>query len=927
MAVDSALTHTPFIADRAAEVVFADPAIVLVEIADNKETRRAVGQFVDSFNTALAIYILQCPSGDEQDNRVHAAWAHAIKTLSRGQDATALHARRTSFDRTLSENEAELFWEHVFKQAVPQMKTLRSIKMNEDYPIVPTEFDPQEPSEWNPAAIKPPDFESRKLPVTILDCMIATPSGSQWDSNGDFFLPTPRTQGISFTPIWSYERLKNLRKLSKPVQEGMIATALLIVSSKIEGSKTLASPFPSGFDVRYPSLFLDHEFLLSWDGLVPPADIALSYFIKIVPSTLLLDLAASALDTLSRLASDSTNFVSIERSAYRLLMLLSESDRPQLASDLIIRTILNFPDASSWHRRLLSKSLVRTISAEQAQDMMSLFASSILETLKLQATSSSNSKKDGGSDSSSKHHIKVTTVKFLAQFLNDVDFVGPEFCVDILSRLFQNSSHVDIRVAVLDSIFSKLGRCADEFSNALAEKLMSVLETAIPVLGSLNERKMTQDVEWTEAEKTGKLPEVYVDMEMQAMYLREVPPMLRSILVAASGRLILSDPLRKGLIHRVLLPAVKESARNCARWIKIFTLKHFPAVRSFHLPSLPVKPGMLGYLIQNCSSEVQKYILDLYQQFVLINISPPAELIKFNNEIKDDVRLCHSNEGRFWLSLYDRGTDIQTGAVVHMLAKPWKPSAVSDGIQIQQVQEIVFEQAETLLKLGDVSFKRWDRFMLSLLVLQNPQSQSDQDRKAWLANAKPVLLRIITRIDALRTPAWQRDRCRQPAVLPPTFGLRLQLLDYPQPCSSSDDYAVFAQQLVSALQEVLNLGLAHRTKVDEVEAALWRCLPEDIIRLACYLGNIEPEDPERSQENMLRVELTDKALRRAQQNLSQRSIANKQLYAVKNWQDGDKVLQSIRTMLEGWRKSELEEIRMREFRLGNDGVCDKPTCR
>ena len=276
----------------------------------------------------------------------------------------------------------------------------------------------------------------------------------------------------------------------------------------------------------------------------------------------------------------------------------------------------------------------------------------------------------------------------------------------------------------------------------------------------------------------------------------------------------------------------------------------------------------------------------------------------------------NSNEGKAWLSLYRRGTDIQTGAVVSMLAKPWKPSAVSDGFHLSQIQEIVFEQAEALLKLGDVSFNRWDAFMKALSLPRNPQTQSNQDRKAWLAHAKPVLLRIITRIDALRTPAWQRDPCRQPAVLPPSFRLRLQVLDYPQPCPSSDDYAVFAQQLVSALQEILNLGLAHRAKLDEVEAALWRCLPEDVIRIACYLGNIEPEDPARSQENMLRVEMTDKALRRLEEDPLQRAIADKKFHVVKDSQDGEKALQSIRTMLEGWRKSELEEIRMRGFRLG-----------
>ena len=917
MAVDSGSTHTPFIANRAAEVVFADPVVVLIEVADDKETRRAIGQFVDSFKTALAIYIMQCPPGDEQDKRAHAAWSHAVTALSRGPSAKVLHPTRNSSERRLSEIEAKLFWGNIFKQAVPRVKVPGSeIRMNEDYPIVPTEGDPQETFEWNPSARKPSDFESRKLPMTILDCMIAIPRGLQWDSNDDFQVPTPRTQALSFTPIWSYARLKTFQKIPKPVQEGMIATALLVESSKIEGSKTLASPFPSDFDVRYPSLFLDHEFLLAEDGLIPPANVALSYFIKMVPSTLLLDLAASAFDTLSRMASDSTNLASTERAAYQLLILLSKCDRPQLASNLIVRTIVNRPDASSWHRQLLRKNFVRAISAEQARNMISLFASSVLENIELQATSSSNHKKYKSSATSSNNHIKITTVKFLAQFLNDADFVAPEFCVDILSKLFQKSSHVDVRVAVLKSILSRLGRCADEPSNPLAERLMSVLEVAIPVLGSLNERKTTQDGEWTEAEKTGKLPEVYNEVDMKTFNLDAFPPMLRLVLRATSSDVIPSGALRKSLIHRVLLPVVEESAGNNARWVKMFTLKHFPADQSFRIPTLPVKPDILGYLIQNCSSEIPRYILDLYQQFVLTNISPPTGLIKLNSRIKDDVKLHQSNEGQHWLSLYDLGVRLQTGRVVSLLTEPWKSSAISDGIQISHVQEIVFEQAEALLQLGDVTFHRWNKFVISLLR-QYAKTRSDQDNKAWLANAKPMLLRIIRRIDTLRTPMWQRDPARQPAVLPPTFGLRLQVLDYPHLCPSSNVHAVFAQQLVSILQEILGLGLAHHAKIDEVESALSNCLPEDVIRVACYLGNIEPEDPRKSQENMLRVEMTDKALRKLEgQHVSRKAIADRQLHTAREPHDRDSNIQSIKTMLEAWRRSEFEEIRMRGFQLG-----------
>lgn len=882
IAVDSAFAQTPFMADRAAEVIMADPTTVLVEVTNDKETRRAVGQFIDSFDIALAIYVRQCPPGYERDSRLRAAWSHAINALSQASS------------ESLSENEAELFWKDIFERAVPQVEVPGSeMKVNEGYPVIPTNIDPREPFEWNPAAMVPLDVESRETPLTILDCMIAAPRWLQWKTRHDFPIPKPKTQAFVSTPIWSLERLEKFRKIPKPMQEGMIATALLIESSKIEGSRILALPFPSEFNVRYPSLFLDHDFLLSSDALYRSAGSALSYFIKMVPSTLLFDLTASALDALSRTPLDSTKLASIERTAYRFLMLLSKSDRPQLALSLIVRIFIDCPDASSWHRQLLSKKFIRSLSSGQAEEIVSLFASSVLERLEQQMTSSSNRQRAEGPDIFSDRYVKVTTIEFLTQFLDNADFVPPGFCVDILSKLFQEASRVDIRVAVLDSMLYRLGRCAYESSSSLAEKLMSALEVAIPVLGSLNERQQMQDVDWTEAEKSGNLPEVYDDEDMQ--YL---PPMLEAMLRATTSWSTPSDILRIGFVRRIVLPVIEKSMEESARWVKIFTLKYMPVGQSIHTPIFPVRPGILEGLIESCPEATPKYILDLYQQFVLTNILPPAALVQLNNKIKGDIELCISNERQYWLSLYGLGAEVSTAGIVNMLAKSWKPSMVSDGFQVSHVQEVVFEQAEALLQVTDESFGRWDDFTT---WLEPPLSRhkSDQDRAAWLANGRPVILRIIKRIDALRTPAWQRDPNRQPPFLPPTFGLRLWTLDYPQLHQSPDACATFAQQIVSVLRETIDLGLSSHARLDEIRSALSECLPKYGVEVACCLGEIKLEDSTRLQEISLRAELTDGLLRKVT------------LPQDKDHED----MRSIMSMLEAWQNCELEDVRMRGIRL------------
>ena len=887
--------QTPFIAERAAGVVMADPAIALVEAPEDKEMRRSIGQFVDNFGVALEVYVMQVPPGRERDQRVHAAWCHAIDSLSHGPPATSLHSVRSKASVRMSEFEAELFWGKVFERALPEVKVpALERKVNIQYPVIPNEIDPGEIFEWNPAAMMAPEKVSRKLPVTVLDCMIAAPPVLRWSNRHDFNTDNAETQAIVSTPIWSSQRLERIRQIAKPVQEGIIATALLLESSKIEGSNILASPFPSESSVRYPSLFLDHDFLLSSDTLHPPADFVLSKLIKTVPSTLVLDLTRSAVEALSRTPLDSINIAARERMAYRLLMLLSESDRPHLASILIVRTVLDRPDASSWHRQLLSRRFLKNLSAGQAQHILSLFASSILKTLERQATFSKNQQKTEGSGIFSDRPIKVTTVKFLAQLLNDADFVPPGFCVDILSKLFQTATHVDIRVAVLDTMLFRLGRCVHVTSDELAEKLMLALESTIPILGSLNERQKVQDADWIAAEKTGVLPEVYDDGGMHIF-----PPMLNLMLRALTTNGISPGTLRTDFIQRILLPVIEKSQKESARWVKLFILKHSPTDQPIHVPYFPVRPRVLKYVIEECSREIPTYILDLYQQFFLTNVAPQAGASRLSEKVNSDSELCNSNEGQFWLSLYSQGADVSTSVIVSMLTKPQQRSGVLDKDRISHVQGMILEQAHALLQIADDSFRRWDGFMAALdpsLALY----QSDQDRSAWLANGKPTLLRILEKIDSLRTPEWQRDPHRQPAVLPDTFRLRLWLLEYPQLSRSSDACVPFAQQILSVLREVIDSGLWRHARLDDIRSALSRCWSEHRVHVACWLGKVDLEDSTKEQENLLRVELADGMLWKSQLS-----------------PDGDDEIRLlIKAMLDAWRGCEVEDIRMKGIRLG-----------
>lgn len=170
---------------------------------------------------------------------------------------------------------------------------------------------------------------------------------------------------------------------------------------------------------------------------------------------------------------------------------------------------------------------------------------------------------------------------------------------------------------------------------------------------------------------------------------------------------------------------MEESARR----VKMFTLKYMPVGQSIHTPIFPVRPETLEGLIESCPAGTPKYILDLYQQFVLTNILPPAGLVQLNNKIKGDIELWISNERQHWLSLYGRGAEVSIAGIVNMLAKSWKPSTVSDGFHVSHVQEMVFEQVEALLQVTDEFFGRWDDFTTWLGPALS-RHKSDQDRAA-----------------------------------------------------------------------------------------------------------------------------------------------------------------------------------------------------
>ena len=489
----------------------------------NKEKKDAIGQFVDSFEVALQVDVLQQRPGEDQQDSASAILVH-IMELSR-RDFLEVDGKPR-----MSDFEAFRFWKPIFDRALPSGEVAAFDKIEKldsrEYPLLPlnsTGLTIQERLEWNPDEFKPPEIKAREIPTTLLDYRVAARTRVGYGS-----LQVPKVLTLSVQPpgIWSWEKLSKIRWETSAVKEGTMLSALLFQASKMRGkSSILLSAFPSEQDARYPPVFLDQEFLESTNAGEALVRQVIFQSRCRLPSNLLQNVVNNALSVISDQSMNPTERSACEKTAYGLLKLLSQSDRPQLAHHDILRTIIDRPDSSSWHRRLLTKNFLRRLPMTQAQEFIRCFESSIRSKLDQQNTLCANRHKvtilqpQPASNSPPKPLIKLTIIKFFAQLLNDADAIFIKNSVQMLSDLLQKSTHVDVRVAVVESLLSKLSTCEDE--SVLEEQVLQALEELIPIMGGADECEQLNEKDWQQAEKTGNLPEVSDDGGVHA-----VPPIL-----------------------------------------------------------------------------------------------------------------------------------------------------------------------------------------------------------------------------------------------------------------------------------------------------------------------------------------------------------------------------------------------------------------
>ncbi|GKT65434.1 DNA-binding protein HEXBP [Colletotrichum tofieldiae] len=755
----------PYIRSRIENVVFGNPEALLQEPQYDKDTLAAIGPCVDKYGFALKAYVNSAEAWNKQD-LVRKAWRHAVDQLSgtRMTRAASLH-----------------FWAEQFKRNdVVLPSDVRGEVPRRLEPTLPSVDDPKMPTEWHPyqEATARIVHDSSTIPATVLDQMLA--DASPWPRNPGLFDEVAWNNSIE-VPSDDYGQFWDLSSLSWPISgkgtDAIVASLLLTLNTMVGSDNSiLKQPFPSEADARYPALYLDQDFLETFDqDSFGFNTLRISHVIRSGPPELLAQVVESVLLKVDSIEKSEPEEHPPIHLFMTLMKLLASGDRPSLAFPFVRDVIINRPSHSSWHRELLNKGFFNTLPPIEAKSLLEMLSEGIQEKLDEQSARAKETREQS-SDLVSRPApiVKVTTVKMLVKLLSDAPFLGVASALEILVGLLAKAQHIDIRVAIIETLFDNL---EDETASSQVKlRIISLLdELAVPLAASLNELRPTTEADWNDAEADGRLPEVAGHREQSAAPIR--------YLFLHLDKRLCKDLNTKRKLAEMTAKLVEQSAKNNQRWTNLFLKKHgFSLSPGETLPLSPVDPDMLK-IFSKSPEYFNRSTFILLRALVLANIQPTPGIAAITKRVRCDCVLAGSNAGKHWLALYGRGkfTMSRYGctdylAVMHRNIISREVLEPSNRIKLDMLQQFAHEVARGLISGGDSSYTvALFKSMTSAMV----DEKSLEALHQWKATTLPVLQNSFTHVIELRTPTWQRDPKRRPSELPSTFHLKVAMLAVP----------------------------------------------------------------------------------------------------------------------------------------------------
>lgn len=892
--LDYILARTPncFLLNKAREVVFADSHIALQPVAQDDATRDAVKDCHQDYLFSLLLLTKAHRSKIGKRQTLEQAFVHAVGVLS--------HNRMTR-----QEAEAELR-DHAFTVLVQCHKVPRfpSLYAPSRFPQLPTtQVDDRNSSiriEWDPNKLgSPPMFAERQLETTVFDEMLSC-SASLNLHDGTLCYYTSEFGGYSFrtTPYVVRARhqvsaadvaLAGCRNGDHPkdkircIREAQIVWHLMLFDELCVRPKSDTSaitlPFPDKAHVRYPNMVLSRSFVNAMRAKMDDNS-AMHHMLKHlgfqIPVSLLREFT-QRLTTARREGRLSKG----DQLATQFVRCLMASDRPSAALPFVLRAILDNSQDSSWHRVLLSQRFLRQLPAQDTCKAVTHLAAEILQR----------------TASDTKSGISVSTVKMLAQILGQADVIPASVAIETLAKLLDQTDHVDVRFAALSSMLELI--CSRPSTHdAAAERLVPELDRFVRILAAIDE---TRPSESEESWKDGVLPSVYESSIMPSSDLGSMKKLPRTFQ-------LVSETMQKSalwapiLMQRVMLPAMKRSIEVHGRWLDTFLQRHSLSVETLALPVPPTKLEMLNTLVTRHAALTPDWIVELYCKMLLFNVRPVAQV----KQLRAQLKHTDHNAEKHWLAITEKPETKSIGSPPFLAEFVYGVAeSAQDKNAIRQVllarqyaickaQEVLEAMLDDMLDSAWIDEQSFDCIMAQLRYENHGQRRTRWARDvAWELCLRPILEKVIAKVDSRRTTAWQRDPERKPRLLPDMFLYRLELLPYPQVGESSltpdeklNKCQTFSRAVIEQVTHLVGRATPYQDELERLQGAVTDCPVHLQAAVALALGKLDTGDLTECLCIAMAIELLQTA------SCTECEIA------------------AIQSMLDEWSRSEVEWIRV-----------------
>ncbi|SPO07349.1 uncharacterized protein DNG_10043 [Cephalotrichum gorgonifer] len=515
---------------------------------------------------------------------------------------------------------------------------------------------------------------------------------------------------------------------------------------------------------------------------------------------------------------------------------IAKSNQPWLAIPFICDFILDGEaDDSAWHRQLLSLPFLSSLPHKAASGLLHSMAEAMRERMREQ---NARPREKRGADNGEKKAvpsppaIKVTTVKMMAQLLENSQFVGPSAACDMLLGLLGEARHIDILVSITSSLLSLLKRPAPAQSPDIHTRILNALEERLsPVLPRLSQHKSVSEADWAAVESgEADLPDVAEETPLTSLLASENYDSDSKMSDEAKARLI-----------ELLIRIPAQSARFNDRWNKIFLARNGFSLPDERLPSSPACLSVTVRLLTRFPAYFPASTLIMLRDMALTNLNSPPGIARVTEAVKANRDLVNSNAGRHWLAQFDSsGTKaverfgiLAAASLLHR-ADALSVSKRDRSITVRMVQESILAVADRIIESQAPAgtFERLQNY------LHSGQFDNRESWLAWLENCMPVLRTMANKVDELRA------RRPVPKVLPSSFKLRLAMLPIPnfkQPkdLALAEEIDTLVSALAALVEWLVGRGVPYHHDFSQLKTRLGGGLKlGDYSRVAVGLGRL-----------------------------------------------------------------------------------------